>query len=139
MVSNVCEISVREYGTGIGDFQMVAEWFSSHREGQAFSETTLPPSGVIVLRDGEPVGACWMYLSAGIGVAYLEHAVTRPGQTAEEARETLGAALDTLTLIARDLNYGVLIADTAPAIARTLTAHHGFSSATPLVRVSKTI
>jgi hypothetical protein len=116
---------VREYGSKVGDYQLVAEWRKAH--GAEFPETLLPPSGVIVERDGEPVAAAWMYMAVGIGVAFLDFISTAPGMTPGQSSEAIGHALAVLKRIAKDNNYGVLIGYTFPAIARCAEAH-GFST-----------
>lgn len=70
-------LTVRLYGTQAGDWQTVASWWE--RTGGVFAETILPPLGVIVEHEGEPIGAMWCYESFGIGVAFLEFPCTKPG------------------------------------------------------------
>lgn len=65
------------YGTQAGDWQTVAEWWE--RSSGVFAETILPPLGVIVEQEGEPIAAMWCYESFGIGVAFLEFPCTKPG------------------------------------------------------------
>lgn len=70
-------LTVREYGTRSGDYQMVDGWL--RERGEFFAETVLPPLGVVVEQNGDAVAAMWCYESFGIGVAFLEFPCTRPG------------------------------------------------------------
>ncbi len=70
-------LTVREYGAAPGDWQAVSSWWLGR--GDVFSETILPPLGVLVEQDGERLAALWCYESFGIGVAFLEFPCTAPG------------------------------------------------------------
>lgn len=131
--------TVREYGTATGDWQMVAAWWASHTAERAIVETLLPPVGVVVERDGEPVAACWCHLSAGIGIAFLESPVARPGLRLSETTAALGTALEAIEAICRTHDYGVLFANTLPGIARVLEKRYGFARAGDRVQMVKRI
>lgn len=125
---------VRKYGTAVGDYQLVAEWRKAHG-CDSFPETLLPPDGVIVERDGQPVAAAWMYLSAGIGVAFLDFLTTAPGMTPAQASEALGHALALLKRLAKQNDYGLMIGYTFPAMARCAEAHGFRTLATGAVQI----
>lgn len=130
---------VRTYGTGVGDFQMVADWWSAHTKEREFVEAFLPPTGIIVERNGEPVAAVWCHLSAGIGVAFLESPVTRPGLCLAETSEAMHVGLDAIEAICRGHDYGLLVANTLPGIALWLTRRRGFVHAGERVQLMKRI
>ena len=132
-------LTVRSYGEGIGDFQLVESWVNAHAREAVFAETTIPPVGVIVESDGEPVAACWLYLSAGIGVGFLEMPVTRPGTKLEDAVTFLGHALAALEEIARSHNYGVLMATTPKGIGHVLMRKFGYKLVGDRVQLFKRI
>lgn len=102
------------------DLPMLRQWAEFH--GRKLNEEVLPPLGVIVSRGGKPEAALFVYLSVGVGVAFLEHAMTRPMLTPRKARESLMHATSAVVAAARDQGdgYNVFIAYTVPAIARTL-------------------
>ena len=120
------KLQSRDYGTEIGDYQLVKGWVEAHSGDSVFAETLLPPVGVIVERGGEPVGACWVYLSAGIGVGFLEWPVTKPGLGLGESLQIMGFALGVLESIARGHDYGALIATTPAVIGKFLEKDFGF-------------
>lgn len=117
---------VREYGTKSGDWQMVSEWWVAHTSERSLVETFLPPVGIIVERDGEPVAAVWCHLSAGIGVAMLESPVTKPGMSMAESSEAMDTGIRAIEAICRTHNYGLLVANTLPGIATWLERRQGF-------------
>jgi hypothetical protein len=76
--------------------EMVEGWrLAPRRRGrmQFTAPMPLPPLGVVVLRDGEAVGALWLFEAIGAPVAWFECAVTRPNLTAREAKRVLLFAL----------------------------------------------
>lgn len=123
MINPLPLYQVRPYTSG-ADYHLVAEWWRTHGMGE-FQETLLPPDGYIVQRDGEDVAAAWLYLSNGIGVAFMEWVVTRPGLSLKEARTALGHVIECMRRYANANDYGVIWCNTLPAIAR-FAAHHGF-------------
>lgn len=112
------EIEARIYTPD--DLPMLRQWAEFH--GRELATEVLPPLGVIVSRDGEPEAALFVYLSVGVGVAFLEHAITRPMLSAKKTRESLMHATTAILAAAREQGegYNVFIAYTVPAIARTL-------------------
>ncbi len=110
--------SVREYLKT--DWDLVSNWWDAHAHGSHLVEPMLPPVGIIIEHDGQPACACWLYMAVGIGVCWVEHAVSRPGLKLREAKEAFRLAIHALEVIAKSHDYGVMIAHTLPAIARTL-------------------
>ena len=82
-----------------------------------------PALGVIASRADtlEDCAALWLYMDNSVGVCFPEHAMTRPGLRAGEARDALLAALDFLSSEAARMNYGVMLIHTPAAFARTLS------------------
>ena len=85
-------LTVRGYGAGVGDFQMVEGWWKFHCT-KPFSETVLPPLGVVVEDAQGPCAALWCYESFGIGVGSLENPVTRPGGTVRQSSNWMAMAV----------------------------------------------
>jgi hypothetical protein len=107
---------VRKYQGG-PDFHLVNEWWSK-RMDKDFPETLLPPDGFIVERDGEPVCAGWVYLSCGIGVAFVEWIVSRPGEPMPAMREAFGCLIDFMKAYLRESDYGCMWINTLKSISR---------------------
>ena len=129
---------VREYGCEVGDYQMVSEWNEGHT-GKALAETLLPPVGVVVTQNGKGIAAGWMHLSAGIGVAFLENPVTKPGLDLKTARAALEWAMGALESVARSQGYSLLVANTLPGIGRVLERDQGFERSGERVQLTKRI
>jgi hypothetical protein len=77
-----------------------AWWQSRHGALSDFPSPLLPPLGVVVEEEGEPVFALWCYESFGVGVAFLEYPVSRPGRTAAQTKEAFAEALRGITALA---------------------------------------
>ena len=108
---------------------MVDAWWGERGRGQ-FLENLLPPDGFIVERDGEAVAAIWLYFSYGIGMAFMEFAVTRPGQSAAQSRAAFKVLIDFARQLARERDFGMIWAHTFPSIAEflKLDGWHAFPS-----------
>lgn len=106
------------------DADLCAEWWRAHT-GTAFQVNMLPPLGVMAEDEAGPIAACWLHLSLGIGVCFLEMPVSRPGLSLKQAREAFAAVRGALEAAALAHDYGVMIVHTPAAIARTL-ARDGF-------------
>jgi len=113
-------LQLRLYGAGLGDYQELSSWwFERHKE--PFPEALLPPDSVMVCRGGKTLAMLSVYLSYGIGVAFLEFAVTRPGLGIKDAREALEAALEGCIALAHSRgDYSIFRCSTIPAIGRFL-------------------
>ncbi len=114
-------LTLRAYGLKTGDYQTVSSWWRA-RHAREFPETLVPPLGVMVERGGEPAAALWAYQSAGIGVAFLEFALTAPGQSFGQARAALGHALTGVEAVLRSTGYGLMRCVCQPPMARSLRA-----------------
>jgi len=104
------------------DAAMVAGWWAVHRS-EPMPLALLPPVGVVVMLDKQPVCALWLFLTIGHGVAFAEYPVSAPGLGAGVAREAFDRALEALEAVALAHNYKVMVCHTLPAIARILKQH----------------
>jgi hypothetical protein len=108
---------VREYGSQLGDYQMVSGWSEERGKGRLM-ENTLPPHGIIVECDGQAVAASWIYLCYGIGVGFWEGLITRPGLSLASARTACGHCVGALKAVARANDVGLIKAYCRPGLAR---------------------
>ena len=109
------------------DFPMVDAWHKLHG-GRGLNVALLPPVGVVVHMNGEPVACVFMHLSVGVGVAFLEDPVSRPILTVAESKAAFAHALPLLEKIALENDYGIFLVNTPPAIGRFLETQ-GFTIA----------
>jgi|GEM_PF-2154581 len=117
---------IRPVDKSAGDLSLISEWWSTHEKGRLPLEL-LPPTGFFVLKDDQPVAVVFLYLSVGVGVAFLEWAVSKPELSLKEARQAFDVLMDFTKVYLTDLDYGVIWANTLPGIARALK-QHGFTS-----------
>lgn len=109
--------TVREYLKT--DWPTVSGWADVHA-GSVLVEALLPPVGVIIEHEDQPLCACWLYLAVNIGVCWLEYPVSKPGLHLREAREAFHLAIQALERIAIALDYRIMMAHTLPGIARVM-------------------
>jgi hypothetical protein len=83
-------MSVRYYAPQ--DYAAVSSWWEE-RHAEQLPHATLPPLGVVVELNGEMQAALWVYECYGVGVAYLEWPVTRPGLSGGEAGRAMNLAV----------------------------------------------
>jgi hypothetical protein len=127
--------TVREYLKS--DWALVSTWWDAHAHGSALGEALLPPTGIVVEHEGEPLCACWLYLAVNIGVCWLEYPVSKPGLKLHEAREAFHLAIQALEKIARALDYRIMLAHTLPGIARVMRSFGFHAESRRKVSVSK--
>lgn len=116
--------SVRHYQPT--DWPTVKAWWEAHQTSRLFEPALLPPVGVIAECDGDPHAACWLYMAVGVGVAFVDMPVSKPGLKLSEVSAAFRMVLEALEAIAKAHDYGVIIAHTLPPIARHLQRQHGF-------------
>jgi hypothetical protein len=68
--------------------------------------------------DKGPLVFCKLYLSVGVGVAFLEGLFSRPGETPSVVVAAVEFLVEGVKKIAAEHDYGVLICHTFPAVAR---------------------
>jgi hypothetical protein len=113
-------LSIRIYGEKMGDYQVVNEWWQA-RHGEPLAETILPPLGVIVQMGDEPLAALWCYECFGVGVAFLEHPITRPGMSLAQAKAVLRYAVEGCVAVAKSHgDFSLFKCYTIPGIAHVL-------------------
>jgi hypothetical protein len=135
-MANDAPLTARVYGLKAGDYQLVNGWWKA-RHGRDFIETLLPPLGVIVERGSEPVAAIWAYESCGIGVAFLEYFITRPGLAFRAVSNAFGYCLKSIEFILKERGYSVLRAITEERLAK-FAPLHGFKAIGGFHNVVKT-
>lgn len=106
------------------DRAMVEGWHHGHHTNPPL-EAILPKLGVVTEKDGEPMSALWLYMDNSVGVCFPEHAITRPGLSITFACMSMVVALNFLKQTASAMNYGIMLVNTLPGIARILK-HEGF-------------
>ncbi len=89
--------------------ETVAAWWNARHPDSVFQPAMLPPTGIVGQIDGEICCACWLHLSAGVGVGFLENPVTAPGMAVGLARDRLRVLFAALEAIAKAHDYGVII------------------------------
>ena len=100
-------LTLRHYGLAVGDWQMVSGWHEA-RHGVPLPETILPPLGIISEDEHGPVAVWFAYQSLGVGVAFLEACVTRPGLTLQQAWAVIGRCLDGIEAVLKKEGYGMI-------------------------------
>lgn len=119
-------LQVRSFGEQAGDWDTVSGWWAARQDAGVFTETLLPPLGVVVERGGEPLAAVWAYEAYGVGVAFIEFPCTQPGLAPKLAAAALMMAEECVARILREKNtHALIVAHTRPHIARSL-AHLGY-------------
>ena len=129
------DLTVREYAKT--DWPMLDRWWREHTSKTVLIESVLPPVGVVVEQDGEPVAALWVYLSVGVGIAFIENPVTKPGLTFVEASEVMGCAMRAIEAICKTHDYGMLRINAPDRIARWLQRNCGFNPVGDRVQLVK--
>ena len=119
--------TVRPYMSG-ADYERIKDWWEM-KNPSIFTETTLPPLGVVVEINGSPAVALWCHLSVNIGVAFIENAVSRPRLRLHKSTKAFGVAVHALESAAKDLHYGLFVCNVSPALARILQNRLGFEPA----------
>lgn len=122
MVNSIPALQVRMYGEKVGDYQVVSGWWEA-RHGVPLAEVLLPPVGVIVEDHLGPRAALWCYECFGIGVCFLEFAVTKPRTNRLLATQALCMAVEGCVRVAKtrgDFSYFRCI--THPSLAPSIEA-----------------
>lgn len=87
------------------DHRVLSQWLDAR--GITHQPALVPPDAFLVTMDGESVAAAWLYASYGVGVAFWEGYVSRPGLTFRLAREVYGVACGCIkrAALARDCRF----------------------------------
>lgn len=106
----------------VEDYAMITAWADSrpHTVG-AFDPSFAPPCGIIIERNGIPEMCAFLYLSVGIGVAFVDLVFTRPGVSLAKALETFDFCSGLLRAVAKTHDYGVIRGFTANILSRMAT------------------
>lgn len=120
-------LTARIYGEASGDYQTVNSWWKARRDEQ-LPETMMPPLGIIIEDTNGPCVALWCYESFGIGVCFLEFAISRPGMGLGQSSRAFKMAVEACIRVAKSHgDYSFFRVFTSPAIARVLEGF-GFQS-----------
>lgn len=119
-------LQVHDYWTYPNRYEIVGGWYEHHRKS-IFPETMIPPLACIIELDGEPSFFLACYESVGIGVAHLDWAIARPGQSLAHSTHAAIVAQHALGLAAKEHGYSILLTSAPSGISRVLRrAGHSF-------------
>jgi hypothetical protein len=119
-------LKLRHYGMGMGDHDTISGWYED-RHGQPLPEEILPPLGVVCEDPYGMAGVLFAYQSLGIGVAFLDPLISRPGFNAKQAMTVLGRCLEGIEAVLRKENYTLIRTFIpSPAMAALLVNRFGF-------------
>lgn len=119
------ELTLRHYGTKVGDYQMVGSWYSARHE-KPWNETLVPPLGVICEYRGTAVLAVFSVQALGIGMAIMDSVISKPLVHTRVLWEAFRLALKGTEKVLSDEGYGLLRCfPDSPVLAR-LARRFGF-------------
>lgn len=98
--------------------ELVHGWAVAHGREDGLLTDLLPPDGIVVYEDDEPIAACWLYLACGVGVGWIDHFHTRPKMKPSEAQVAIEFMVSAFRDIAAANDYGTIYTHTHLAIAR---------------------
>ena len=108
-------------------FGIINDWIKARGAGDdGIPAELLPPVGVVVEIDGEPAACCFAFMAVGVGAAFLEFAISRPGMALTDSKRCLVHAVEALEACLRELDYSVVFVTTRPGMAATLGEHLGY-------------
>lgn len=99
------------------DYPLIEKWGRAHGRA-AFDSRACPPTSFMVEDERGPLVFCKLYLSVGVGVAFLEGLFSRPGEMPGAVVAGVEFLVEGVKKIAAANDYGVLICHTFPAVAR---------------------
>lgn len=111
-------MEIREWRNG--DVPTLQRWHEE-RHGYALAAVLLPPLGFIVTDDHGPLAALFCYQSYGVGVAFIDLALSRPGTSFRAAKRAFHLCLQAIILACEDTHKLFRITCEKP-ITRVLTA-----------------
>jgi hypothetical protein len=104
----------------VSDIPMLQGWHES-RHGYELAAVLLPPLGFVVELDGVPIAALFCYQSYGVGVAFIDIALSRPGTSFLVAKRAFNLCLQAI-ILACDDTHKLFRINCDAAITRVLTA-----------------
>ncbi len=121
----------------VDDHAMITAWADSrpHTVG-AFDPSFAPPCGIIIERNGIPEMCAFLYMSVGIGVAFVDLVFTRPGVTGPKALQTFAFCSGLLRAVAKTHDYGVIRGFTEGTISRLATRKGWQRDPKPLYQIA---
>ena len=88
-------MEIREWR--VTDIPTLQAWHEA-RHGYALSALLLPPLGFVVTDERGPCAALFCYQSYGVGVAFIDLALSRPGTSFAEAKKAFSLCLKAIVL-----------------------------------------
>lgn len=125
MVTENHSLTVRKYEAET-DHPLINDWWQARHGALAdLPAGLLPPLGCIVEDHLGPCFALWCYEAAGVGVAFIEWPVSRPGMQAVKTITAFEKAMDSLIALAGKCwdppgDYRVFRANVLPAVYRSI-------------------
>jgi hypothetical protein len=99
------------------DYPLIEKWAMAH--GRAtFDPRTVPPTAFMVEDHKGPLVFCKLYLSLGVGVAFLEGLFSRPWESPSVIVAGVAFMVEGVKKIAEAHDYGMLVCHTFPCMAR---------------------
>lgn len=119
------------------DHAMITAWADSRPDTVgAFNPNVLPPCGIIIERNGIPEMCAFLYMSVGIGVAFVDLVFTRPGMTGPKALDTFAFCSGLLRAVAKTHDYGVIRGFTGHLSSRLATRKGWQRDPKPLYQIA---
>jgi len=120
------------------DYPVIESWARAHGRLQFWPEAVSPMSFLVEDDDG-PLVFCGLYLSVGVGMAFLDGFFSRPGQSALKVLEAMKLLVAMAEEVCRAHDYGVIIGHTSPGVAR-YARNLGFTpAATGITQIGKEV
>lgn len=91
------------------DYPLFLSWWDGHGF-PALPQEILPSLGMLISIDGVPTAAAWCYLDSTTPLAMIEWVVTNPDAKPRTVPGAISAALEALTVTAKDLGYTTVLA-----------------------------
>lgn len=110
-----------------GDYPTMKAWWEA-RGMEPWPESALPPDGVVVEKDGEPVCAGWLFLVERHHVAFFHGLVSRPRLGMSEAAAALRHLNEGLDIIMRRAGRTLMLGTVPPGAMLVHAKKLGFAT-----------
>ncbi len=117
-------ITVRTYQEET-DYPIFAKWWEGH-DFQPVPPHILPTLGNVVLKDGEPIAAAWLYLDSSTPVAMMEWIVTDPANNPKVSAVGITHAVQSLKSAAFAAGYPIILSSCRQESLARLLERTGF-------------
>jgi len=112
-------------------YALIASWWRAQADAKCLPSDALPPTGVIVTRDGRPIAACFVYLCTGTTAAYLAFPVCAPALRAGVSLPAIKLAVRGALDLARHAGCKLVWSATENMMIDRTLARVGFTRTTP--------